>query len=114
MKNLEDYARERFEINRQKQTLREQQKQRLTVTYNGGIFKVDMPLLSYLYMKCANAGLFQTSREDILPDIYDTPIKVDVQELLVLVDERWKEVNNDWLNQFEELKTKRKAGDVKV
>ena len=36
------------------------------------------------------------------------------QDLLVLVDQRWKEVSNDWLNQFEELKTKRKAGDVKV
>ena len=66
------------ELNRQKQTLKEQQQQRLTVTYNGGIFKVDMQLLSYLYMKCANAGLFQQSREDIIPDSYDTPIKVDV------------------------------------
>ena len=46
------------ELNRQKQTLKEQQQQRLTVTYNGGIFQVDMQLLSYLYMKCANAGLF--------------------------------------------------------
>ena len=36
------------------------------------------------------------------------------QDLLVLVDQRWKEVHNDWLNQFEELKTKRKAGDIKV
>ena len=114
MENLEEYARERFELNRQKQTLKEQQQQRLTVTYNGGIFKVDMQLLSYLYMKCANVGLFQASREDIIPDSYDTPIKVDVQDLLVLVDQRWKEVYNDWLNQFEELKTKRKAGDVKV
>ena len=114
MENQEEYARERFELNRQKQTLKEQQQQRLTVTYNGGIFKVDMQLLSYLYMKCANAGLFQQSREDIIPDSYDTPVKVDVQDLLVLVDQRWKEVHNDWLNQFEELKTKRKAGDVKV
>ena len=51
MENLESYARERFELARQKQTLKEQQQQRLTVTYNGGLFRVDMTLLNYLYMK---------------------------------------------------------------
>ena len=114
MVNQEEYARERFELNRQKQTLKEQQQQRLTVPYNGGLFKVDMTLLNYLHMKCANAGLFQASREDIITDSYDTPIKIDVQDLLVIADKRWREVYNDWYNQYEELKTKRKAGDVEV
>lgn len=114
MTNQEEYARERFELNRQKQTLKEQQQQRLIVPYNGGLFSVDLTLITYLYMKCTNAGLFQSSREDILTDIYDTPIKIDVQDLLVLADERWKEVHNDWYNQYQELKTKRKAGDVEV
>ena len=114
MTNQEEYARERFELNRQKQTLKEQQQQKLTVAYNDELFKVDMTLLNYLYMKCANAGLFQSSREDILTDIYDTPIKIDVQDLLASADQRCKEVHNDWLNQYEELKTKRKAGDVEV
>jgi len=112
MENLESYAKERFELNRQKQTLREQQQQRLSVTYNGGLFRVDMTLLNYLYMKNANAGLFQQSTECILPDSYDTPILVDVTELLRLCEERWKEVHNDWYNQYEELKTKRRVKDV--
>lgn len=112
MENLETYARERFELNRQKQTLKEQQQQRLTVTYNGGLFRVDMNLLSFLYMKNANAGLFQLSTECIIPDSYDTPIKVDVVELVKLCDERWAEVHNDWHNEYEELKTKRRVKDV--
>tara|TARA_B100002019_G_C21249509_1_gene590306 strand:- start:1432 stop:1776 length:345 start_codon:yes stop_codon:yes gene_type:complete len=112
MENLESYAKERFELNRQKQTLREQQQQRLSVTYNGGLFRVDMTLLNYLYMKNANAGLFQQSTECVLPDSYDTPIQVDVTELLRLCDERWNEVHNDWYNQYEELKTKRRVKDV--
>ena len=33
----EEYAEKDSELNRQKQTLKEQQQQRLTVTYNGGI-----------------------------------------------------------------------------
>ena len=114
MENLEKYASERFELNRQKQTLKEQQQQRLSVTYNGGLFYVDMNLMTYLSMRVTNAGLFQQSREDIIPDSYDTPIKIDVQDLLVLCDQRWKEVHNDWYNEYEELKTNRKVKDVAV
>ena len=114
MENLESYARERFELNRQKQTLKEQQQQRLTVTYNGGLFRVDMTLLNYLYMKNTNAGLFNQSTKCIIPDSYDTPIEIDCVELVELCDARWNEVHNDWYNQFQELKTKRRAGDVEV
>lgn len=114
MENLEKYASERFELNRQKQTLKEQQQQRLSVTYNGGLFYVDMNLMTYLSMRVTNAGLFQQSREDIIPDSYNTPIKIDVQDLLILCDQRWKEVHNDWYNEYEELKTKRKVKDVAV
>ena len=112
MENLETYAKERFELNRQKQILKEQQQQRLSVTYNGGLFRVDMTLLNFLYMKNANAGLFQQSTECILPDSYDTPIKVDVVELIRLCEQRWNEVYNDWYNEYEELKTKRRVKDV--
>ena len=114
MENLEQYAKERFELNRQKQTLKEQQQQRLTVTHNGGMFRVDMTLLNYLYMKNTNAGLFGQSIKSILCDSYDTPIEVDVQELLELCDERWNEVHNDWHNEYQLLKGKRKAGQVEV
>ena len=114
MENLEKYASERFELNRQKQTLKEQQQQRLSVTYHGGLFYVDMNLMTYLSMRVTNAGLFQQSREDIIPDSYNTPIKIDVQDLLMLCDQRWKEVHNDWYNEYEELKTKRKVKDVAV
>ena len=114
MENLEKHARERFEFNTQKQTLKEQQQQRLTVTYKGGLFAVDMTLLSFLYMKNVNAGLFQQSRTCIIPDSYGTPIEVDVEELVQLCDQRWNEIHNDWHNEFQELKTKRRAGDVEV
>lgn len=114
MKNLETYAKERFELNRQKQALKEQQQQRLTITYNGGLFRVDMTLLNYLYMKNANAGLFQQSTKSILPDSYDTPIEIDCVELVKLCEQRWNEVHNDWYNEYQLLKTKRKAGDVSV
>ena len=114
MENLESYANERFALNRQKQTLKEQQQQRLTVTHNGGMFRVDITLLTYLYMKNTNAGLFGQSTKSILCDSYDTPIEIDCTELIVLCEQRWQEVHNDWLNEYQELKTKRKAGQVEV
>jgi len=114
MENLEKYASERFELNRQKQTLKEQQQQRLSVTHNGGLFRVDMALLNYLYMKNTNAGLFQQSTKSILPDSYDTPIEIDCVELLILCEQRWQEVHNDWYNEYQELKAKRKVGQVEV
>jgi len=114
MENLESYANERFALNRQKQTLKQQQQQRLSVTYNGGLFRVDMTLLNYLYMKNINVGLFNKPVETIIPDSYDTPIEVNVQELLELCDERWNEIHNDWHNEFQLLKGKRKAGQVEV
>ena len=114
MENLEQYASERFELNRQKQTLKEQQQQRLSVTHNGGLFRVDMALLNYLYMKNTNAGLFQQSTKSILPDSYDTPIEIDCVELLILCEQRWQEVHNDWYNEYQELKAKRKVGQVEV
>ena len=112
--NVESYAQERFELNRQKQTLKEQQQQRLSITYNGGLFRVDMTLLNYLYMKNVNAGLFGQTTKCILPDSYNTPIEVDTEELIKICDDRWNEVYNDWYNEYTNLKTKRKVEDICV
>ena len=114
MENLEQFARERFEFNRQKQTLKEQQIQRLTVAHNGGMFKIDLILITWLYQQNMHAGLFQGETQTILPDMYDTPIKIDIEELLKLCVERWQEVNNDWYNEYQELKGKRRVKDVEV
>ena len=112
--NVESYAQERFELNRQKQTLKEQQQQRLSITYNGGLFRVDMTLLNYLYMKNVNAGLFGQTTKCILPDSYNKPIEVDTEELIKICDDRWNEVYNDWYNEYTDLKTKRKVEDICV
>ena len=40
----------KIELNRQKQTLKEQQQQRLTVTYNGGISQAYAIIILFVYM----------------------------------------------------------------
>ena len=106
MIDLETYARERFEFNKQKQTLLEQQQQRLSVTHNGGLFRVTMTLINWLHVK--------QDLVCILPDSYDTPVEINCAELLALCESRWNEVHNDWYNEYQLLRTKRKAGDVEV
>jgi|TARA_B100000424_G_C22852998_1_gene454781 hypothetical protein len=114
MNNHEEFARQRFEFNRQKQALQQMHQQRLTLAYRGGMFKVDLNLYSYLSMANLTVAMFKHEQERVLIDMYDTPIKCDVVEMLKLVDERYKEVTNDWLNEYEDLKTKRRVKDVAV
>ena len=65
-------------------------------------------------MKNVNTGIFKHDPEFIMLDSYDTPIKVHCEELSNLCMERWREVYNDWYNEYEELKTKRRVKDVGV
>jgi hypothetical protein len=104
MDNLEEFARQRFDFNRQRLTLKEQQEQRLTVPHNGGLFHIDMTLISYLQSE-KNSHIY-------LPDSYGNPIHVDRQKLLTLCRERFNEVMNDWHDQYEELKQVRKVRNL--
>tara|TARA_R110000868_G_scaffold341124_2_gene601964 strand:- start:151 stop:495 length:345 start_codon:yes stop_codon:yes gene_type:complete len=114
MADTEDFARQRFDLNKQRQTLKEQQQQRLTVTHNGGLFKVDMTIIVYLKQAIMDAGLFNGPTKLILIDSYDNPIEVDIEVLVGQCVERWAEVSNDWYNEYQELKSKRRAGDIEV
>ena len=104
MNNLENFARQRFDLNRQRLTLKEQQEQRLTVAFNGGLFYVDMTLLSYLQTE-PNSHIY-------IQDSYENPIHINRHELLQVCRTRYNEVMNDWHNQYEELKKVRKAGQL--
>jgi hypothetical protein len=104
MDNLEEFARQRFDFNRQRLTLKEQQEQRLTVPHNGGLFCIDITLISYLQSE-KNSHIY-------LQDSYGNPIHVDRQKLLTLCRERFNEVMNDWHDQFDELKKVRKIRNL--
>lgn len=101
MENLEQFAKQRLDWNRQRQTLHESQQARLTVPHNGGLFTVDMTLLVYL----------RTTKLDkcVLIDSYGNPVQVNVVQLLEQCEQRWQEVLNDWYNQYQQLKSVRKV-----
>ena len=101
MENLEQFAKQRLDWNRQRLTLHESQQARLTVPHNGGLFTVDMTLLVYLRTT--------TVDECVLVDSYGNPVQVDVAQLLEQCEQRWQEVLNDWHNQYQQLKSVRKV-----
>jgi len=104
MENFEEFARRRLDHTRQRLALKEQQEQRLTVTHNGGVFKVDISLLAYLKTE-PNSHVY-------LKDSYDNPIHVDRDKLLTDARHRYNEVMNDWHNQHAELKQVRRVGQL--
>ena len=88
-----------YQIN--KRILKEKVDTDLCVTHNGGLFKVDMGLITFLSIWDDDV-LFIT-------DTYDNPIKVDRLELLTLAKQQYQKVMNTWHIQHEELKRARKV-----
>ena len=106
IENFEDFARQRLDHNRQRLTLKEQQEQRLTITYGGGQFRVTMELMSSLKTWEDHTSLY-------LIDDYDTPVYIDSAEAMYeRCTARWYEVMNDWNTQHQELKKVRRVGQL--
>lgn len=106
MENLEQFAKQRLDFNRQKISLKESQQERLTVSYNGGMFRVTLELMSFLASWPADNDLY-------LEDLYENPVAIlDPQELLYKCRMRWQEVMNDWHNQLQDLRKVRKIDQL--
>ena len=104
--DLEQFARQRLDINRQRLALKEQQEQRLTVAYNGGLFCIDVALMAFL-------ASWDNAFDLYLTDSYGNPIYIDSAEaLLERCRVRWSEVMNDWHNQHQELKKVRRINQL--
>jgi hypothetical protein len=84
-----------------KRILREKVQTDLCLPYNGGMFAVDMTLLSFL----------ATWEDDELyiEDTYQNPIRVNRLELLTLARAHYQKVMNYWHIQHDELKRRRKV-----
>jgi hypothetical protein len=83
-----------------KRILREKILTDLHVPYNGGMFKVDMSLLSFL----------ATWDQDTLylEDTYQNPIEIKRQEFLTLCRQHYQQVMNTWHQQHATLRQIRK------
>lgn len=96
---LISHARGRFDHAAAKRVLKEKYQAKLTFAYNGGMFQADQNLMVLLQAI--------PTEEAVILDLYENPIKVNIIELADQVGERFQEVMNAWLVEYEKLNKKR-------
>jgi len=90
------HSRSRFDHHQARISVREKYQAKLAFAYRGGLWRAG-PELHSMITTCGRTG------ETVLPDLYDTPVLVDVAELLTQSQERWHEQMTAWLVEYEEL-----------
>ena len=66
----------------------------------GGMWRAGPELQSTIFT-CGKIG------EVVLLDLYETPVKIDTTELMVLSQQRWQEQMNAWLVEHQQLNQQR-------
>ena len=96
---LISHARARFEHTAAKRLLKEKYQAKLTFAHAGGMFRADQNLIVLLQAI--------PTEEAVILDLYENPVKVNVIEFAHQVGERFQEIMNAWLVEYEELNKKR-------
>jgi hypothetical protein len=92
------HSRARFEHEVARRTLREKYQAKFTFAHAGGMWLAGPELLTTL--KCCTGTM-------IIPDLYENPVQVNVDELYELALQRWQEQLNAWLVEYEQLNRNR-------
>jgi hypothetical protein len=102
--DLQQQAKLSFDHAVAKKNLTERMNSRLTVTHRGGVFRVNTDLFVLL-------DLLEQD-EMVILDVYDTPVLVQIAEIRQLAKQRYAELMNEWLAEWERIKKTRRAEDV--
>jgi hypothetical protein len=92
------HSRARFEHEAARRNLREKYQAKFTFAHAGGMWQAGPELLTVLKL---------CSGEAVILDLYQTPVKIQVEELYELAIARWQEQLNAWLMEYEELNRRR-------
>jgi hypothetical protein len=93
-------ARSRFDHAAARRVLKEKYQAKMLFAHAGGMWRAG-PELNTMIFTCGRMGNI------VLPDLYETPVRVDSTELMKLSQERWNEQMNAWLIEHEELSQQR-------
>jgi hypothetical protein len=99
---LFEQAKTRFDHAVARQTLKEKYQAKMIFAHANGMWCAGPELINIL-----TASIKTEQQELVLLDLYDTPVKVELKELLSIAQERWQEQMTAWLLEFEELRKKR-------
>lgn len=102
-----EFANYRVTLNNQQAALRAKTQSLLSYSINGGTFTIDRTLLNFCKLL-----LEEKQTEAVLLDIYNNPIKVEVQSFYDEILSRYFEVTNDYYAEYEKLRKSRKVHKV--
>ena len=102
-----EFANYRVTLNNQQAALRAKTQSLLSYSINGGTFTIDRSLLNFCKLL-----LEEKQTEAVLLDIYQNPIKVDIESFYNEVLSRYFEVTNDYYAEYEKLRKSRKVHKV--
>lgn len=93
------HARARFEHAAARRLLKERYQAKMVFAYAGGMWQAG-PELQTTLLTCPEL-------EAVILDLYETPIKINTQELLAMSQQRWQEQMTAWLVEYQALAQQR-------
>lgn len=94
------HSRARFAHESAKRVLKEKYQAKMIFAYAGGMWRAGPELLTIL-----NACPDRESA--VILDLYENPVRINVDELELAAQQRWQEQMNAWLIEHEENSKKR-------
>ena len=91
---LISHSRARFDHHQARIVLKEKYQAKLTFAHAGGMWRADPELL--VLLATVPPG------DAVILDLYETPVRVNPEELRGLAMQRWQEQMNAWLVEYEE------------
>jgi hypothetical protein len=104
LKQALDFANYQQTFSIQKKVLKERMAAKLTYGFNGGLFRIDRTLLTFVDMLCAKDRLTDV----VLLDVNQNPVLIsDVQAFCDEIFSRYFEVTNEYFAQYQQIKKSR-------
>jgi hypothetical protein len=104
LKDALDFANYQQTFSIQKKVLKERIAAKLTYGFNGGLFRIDRTLLTFVDMLCAKDRISGV----VLLDTNENPILVDdLEEFRDEIFRRYFEVTNEYFEQYQKIKKSR-------
>jgi hypothetical protein len=97
--SLYQHARARFEHAAARRVLKEKYQAKMVFAHAGGMWRAG-PELQTTLLTCPDT-------EAVILDLYETPIRINVQELLAMSQQRWQEQMIAWLIEHAEISRQR-------
>lgn len=96
---LVEFARTRFDHESHKRLLREKYQAKMIFAHNNGLWRAG-PELHAVLLCCPDTTA-------VILDLYENPVRVQVQDLLSQNQQRWQEQMTAWLVDWETHRTSR-------